>query len=193
MHHLSLTNLLARTGLWDGICVYMCYCVNLPPSTALFHLSLSVSPRVWAVRVNWAALELIALALWAPYMLCELWLAARLRNLDDCAWVESCWLLLTHWFSIRNHNLSTVELTLSVLSGKKLCVVLSSFIHGISVGFQHEWLDCWNTLSLVLSLPDVVMPLDVYLMEDSFWWLQEVLLHLHGNISGQQAHEKAFL
>ncbi len=156
----------------------MCYCVNLPPSTALFHLSLSVS--LWAVRVNWAALELIALALWAPYTLCELWLAARLRSLDDCAWVESCWLLLTHWFSIRNHNLSTVELRLSVLSGKKLCVVLSSFIHGISVGFQHEWLDCWNTLSLVLSVPDVVMSLDVYLMEDSFWWLQEVLLHLHG-------------
>lgn len=103
-------------GCVYGICVYVCmrYCVNLPPSTALFHLSLSVSPHVWAVWVNWAALELIALALWAPYTLCELWLAARLRNLDGCAWVKSCWLLLTHWFSIHSHNLSTMKLTLSV-------------------------------------------------------------------------------
>lgn len=44
------------------------------------------------------------------------------------------------------------------------------------------------SLALVPSIPDVVMPLDVYLVEDSFWWLQEVLLHLHGNIPGQQAH-----
>lgn len=164
----------------DGICVYVLLCEFAPQH--LFHLSLSVSPHVWAAWVNWAALELIALALWAPCTLCELWLGARLRNLDDCAWVESCWLLLTYWFSIHNHNLSTIELT---LSGKKnpINVVLFSLIHGM--GFQHEWLDYWNTLSLVLSVPDIVVPLDVYLVEDSFWWLQEVLLHLHGNIPGQ--------
>ena len=37
-------------------------------------------------------------------------------------------------------------------------------------------------------VPDIVMSLDVNLVKDPLRRLQEVLLHLHGNIPGQQAH-----
>lgn len=43
------------------------------------------------------------------------------------------------------------------------------------------------------ALPHIVVPLDVDLVEDPFWGLQEVLFHLHGDISGQQAHEQPLL
>lgn len=129
----------------DGICVYVLLCEFAPQH--LFHLSLSISPHVWAAWVNWAALELIALALWALCTLCELWLGARLRNLDDCAWVESCWLLLTHWFSIRNHNLSTIELT---LSGKKKPYKCSALLSHSWNGFS-TWMAWLLKHSLSLS------------------------------------------
>lgn len=34
-------------------------------------------------------------------------------------------------------------------------------------------------------IPHIVMTLDVNLVEDPLRWLQEVLLHLHGNVPGQ--------
>lgn len=46
---------------------------------------------------------------------------------------------------------------------------------------------------LVPSLPHVVMPLDVNLVENPLWGLQEVFLHLHGDIPGQEAHEQPLL
>jgi len=45
----------------DRKCVYVLLCEFAPQH--LLHLSLCVSPHVWAAWVNWAALELIALAL----------------------------------------------------------------------------------------------------------------------------------
>lgn len=42
-------------------------------------------------------------------------------------------------------------------------------------------------------IPDVVVTLDVDLVEDPLRWLQEVLLHLHGNVPGQKTHQQAFL
>lgn len=43
------------------------------------------------------------------------------------------------------------------------------------------------------ALPHVVMPLDVNLVENPLRGLQEVLLHLHGNIPGQKAHKQPLL
>lgn len=45
----------------------------------------------------------------------------------------------------------------------------------------------------VPSLPHVVMPLDVNLVENPLRGLQEVFLHLHGDIPGQEAHEQPLL
>ena len=45
----------------------------------------------------------------------------------------------------------------------------------------------------VPALPHIVMPLDVNLVENPLRGLQEVLLHLHGNIPRQEAHEQPLL
>lgn len=42
-------------------------------------------------------------------------------------------------------------------------------------------------------VPDIVMTLDVDLVKDPLRRLQKVLLHLHGNIPGQQAHQQTLL
>lgn len=42
-------------------------------------------------------------------------------------------------------------------------------------------------------LPDVVMALDVDLVENPFGGFQEVFLHLHGHVPGQEAHQQSFL
>lgn len=45
----------------------------------------------------------------------------------------------------------------------------------------------------VILLPHVVMPLDVNLVKYPLRGLQEVFLHLHGDIPGQEAHEQPLL
>lgn len=45
----------------------------------------------------------------------------------------------------------------------------------------------------VIPLPHIVMPLDVNLVKNPLRGLQEVFLHLHGDIPGQEAHEQPFL
>lgn len=42
-------------------------------------------------------------------------------------------------------------------------------------------------------LPDIVVPLDVNLVEDPLWWFEEVFLHLHGHVPGQQTHQQTLL
>lgn len=42
-------------------------------------------------------------------------------------------------------------------------------------------------------LPHVVVPLDVDLVKNPLRGLQEVFLHLHGDIPGQEAHEQPLL
>lgn len=43
----------------------------------------------------------------------------------------------------------------------------------------------WSTVVMTPPIPDIVMTLDVDLVKDPLRRLQEVLLHLHGNIPGQ--------
>lgn len=45
----------------------------------------------------------------------------------------------------------------------------------------------------VILLPHIVVPLDVNLVKYPLRGLQEVFLHLHGDIPGQEAHEQPLL
>lgn len=50
-----------------------------------------------------------------------------------------------------------------------------------------------HTFTKKSMLPDIVMPLDVNLVEDPLWWFEEVFLHLHGHVPGQQTHQQTLL